>query len=181
MIGDFMETNLEKKNNIGTENFDMQTLMNIVGQNAMTVQGIMAGFNETKKQIGLVTNQMADVRNDVSSLNDRMTQIENNEEATTEQVETIKRTIGKRVDEILGSDKNVRARYYRTFIARIYTDARTYAGCGSSVSRTRKCNFQRVLNYVESWEPSCGVAALMKATDEKAKANREEREKGYDC
>ena len=47
MIGDFMETNLEKKNNIGTENFDMQTLMNIVGQNAMTVQGIMAGFNKS--------------------------------------------------------------------------------------------------------------------------------------
>lgn len=176
-----MVTNFESELMQTNSNFDMQTLANLVGQNALAVQGIMAGFNETKRQLGLVATQMVDVKNDVSNLNDRMYQIENNEEVTTEQVETIKSVAISRIKEILGKDENLWAKYSKTFFYRLYSDARKEAGCGSKVDRTRKCNFQKVINYMEAWNPECGVYKLMQIVDERAKARKEAKAEGYDC
>ena len=178
------ETNMNNNeltcNRSDNNNFDMQTLINIVGQSATTVQGLIAGVDETRRQIGLVATQMVDVKNDVSSLSNRMFQIENNEEITTEQVETIKKTAISRIREILGKDEYTWAKYFRTFIKRIYSDARANAGCGSKVDRTRKCNFQRVVDYMESWNPDDGVFKLMQVVDERAEAKKKAREEGYD-
>lgn len=53
------------------------------------------------------------------------------------------------------------------------------AGLGSKVARTKKCDYQRCIDYIESWIPSCGCAALRTKADANAKARREARELGY--
>ena len=176
-----MVTNINNDLAETNNNFDMQTLVNLVGQNAMAVSGIMTGFNETKKQLGLVATQMVDIKNDVSSLNDRMYQIENNEEITTEQVEKIKSAANTRIREILGKDENQWAKYSKTFYLKIYSDARMEAGLGSKIDRTRKHNFQRVMNYLESWYPKYGISELMQTANKRAAARRKAKEEGYDC
>ena len=57
-------------------NYDMQTLMNIVGQNAMTTSQI-------SQQLGIVTNSINAVRSDIDTLKGDMTQLKLNEEITT--------------------------------------------------------------------------------------------------
>lgn len=60
------------------------------------------------------------------------------------------------------------------------TRSRKYAGLGSKISRTRKGDFQRCINYIEAWIPSCGCAKLKSEADEKAEAKRKAKSLGYD-
>lgn len=54
------------------------------------------------------------------------------------------------------------------------------AGLGSKIARTKKGDFQRCIDYIESWIPSCGCAELRNKADKKAEARRKARELGYD-
>ena len=42
-----------------------------------------------------------------------------------------------------------------------------------------KNNLKRVIDYVESWIPSCGCSELKRKADDKAKARRKAKELGY--
>jgi hypothetical protein len=155
------------------ENFDMQQLMNITGQIGMNV-------NNISKQVGIVTTAVANIRTDVNQLTDRMDQLELKEEVTTEQAATINRTIHRRVYEILGDNKDDLAKYTKIFSQRLYTDARRNAGLGNTYHATKKENFQRVLDYAESWTPSGGILKLKERADRMAEARRKAKEQGYD-
>lgn len=50
---------------------------------------------------------------------------------------------------------------------------------GSRIEETCKGDYQRVMNYVEAWNPSCGVVTLKQIIDDKAEARRMAKEKGY--
>lgn len=154
------------------ENFDMQKLMNITGQTALNVDSM-------SKQLGIVASAVTTIRNDVDDLTGRMNILEQKEEITTEQASTINRAIRKRVGEILGNNEEDLARYRRIFSASLYGDARKYAGLGNTYPATKKENFQRVIDYVESWIPSCGCSELKRKADDKAKARRKAKELGY--
>ena len=171
------EENDNMNNNSGIvatgENFDVQTLMNLMGQNAITVQGL-------SQQMGIMATKMSSIESNMGMVMSDIDQLKNNEEITTEQVETIKKTAVSRIREILGRDEYTWAKYFRTFIKRIYSDARANAGCGSKVDRTRKCNFQKVVRYMEAWNPDGGVYKLMQIVDERAEARKRARDEGYE-
>lgn len=159
-------------NNGDNNNYNIQQLMNITGQTAMNI-------NNMSRQLGIVANAVDNIRTDVDGLTGRMDRLEQKEEITTEQAATINRAIRKRVGDILGNDEEDLAKYRRIFSASLYGDARKCAGLGNTYPATKKENFQRVIDYVESWIPSCGCSELKKRADIKVETRRKAKELGY--
>lgn len=153
-------------------NFNLQQIESIVGQTAMNVNGI-------SKQMGIIATAVDAMRTDIGSLTERMDYLELNEEITTTQQETIIELARKRVLEIIGDDPLEVKKYFKIFIQRLYKDARQSAGLGSKIARTKKCDYQRCIDYIEAWIPSCGCAALRAKADANAKARLEAKKLGY--
>lgn len=120
-----------------------------------------------------------DVKTDIGSIKNEISDIKYNEEITTSQKRKIITAANTRVYQIIGNNALDKAKYYRTFISRLYGDARRYASMGSKIEETRKGDYQRVLNYIEAWNPSQGVAALKKEVDIKAEAKVIAKKLGY--
>ena len=159
-------------NNESNVNYDMQQLMNITGQTAMNI-------NNMSRQLGVVASAVDSIRTDVDGLTDRMNNLEQKEEVTTEQAATINRVIRKRIGDILGNNEEDLAKYRRIFSASLYRDARRCAGLGISYQATKKENYQRVLDFAEAWIPACGCAELKRKADLKAEARQKVKELGY--
>lgn len=159
--------------NYETGNWDMQQLMNITGQTAMNL-------NNMGKQLGVVTTAVNGLTDDVNTIKAKLKKIEYNEEITTDQNNAIIEAAKKRVCQIIGGDAFEIKKYFRIFVMRLYKDTRKHAGLGSKISRTRKGDFQRCINYIEAWIPSCGCAKLKSEADEKAEAKRKAKSLGYD-
>lgn len=153
-------------------NFDMQQLMNITGQTAMNL-------NNMSKQLGVVTTAVNSLTDDVSAIKDDIFQLKMNEEITTTQQETIIELARKRVLEIIGDDPLEVKKYFKIFIQRLYKETRQNAGLGSKIARTKKCDYQRCIDYIEAWIPSCGCAELRAKADANAKARLEAKKLGY--
>ena len=166
-----METMINSKVN---NNYDMQTLMNIVGQNAITTTQI-------SQQLGIVTNSINAVRSDIDTLKGDMIQLKLNEEITTAQQETIIESARKRICYILSYNTDDISKYMKIFIQRLYADTRSHAGLGSKIARTKKGDYQRVIDYIEAWIPKCGCAELKLEADKRAESRRKAKEMGYDC
>ena len=98
---------------------------------------------------------------------------------TTTQQETIVELAQRRVSEIIGNDPLERKKYFKIFIQRLYKDTRQNAGLGSKIARTRKGDFQRCIDYIEAWIPSCGCAELRAKADANAKARLDAKALGY--
>lgn len=88
-------------------------------------------------------------------------------------------TTKKRVLEIIGNDPLEKQKYFRIFIQRLYKELRHDAGLGSKIARTRKCDYQRCIDGIEAWIPSCGCAELRTKADANAKARMEAKKLGY--
>lgn len=162
----------EMMKNITNENIDLKQIENIVGQTAMNVNGI-------SKQMGIIATAVDSMRTDIGGLKDRMDYLELNEEITTTQQETIIELARKRVLEIIGDDPLEVKKYFKIFIQRLYKDTRQNAGLGSKIARTKKCDYQRCIDYIEAWIPSCGCAELRAKADANAKARLEAKKLGY--
>ena len=150
----------------------MQQLMNITGQTAMNI-------NNMSRQLGVVASAVNTLTDDVNSMKDDIYQLKQNEEITTTQQETIIVSAKRRVLEIIGSDPLEIKKYMKIFIQRLYKEARQDAGLGSKISRTKKCDYQRCIDYIEAWIPSCGCATLRSRADANAKARLEAKKLGY--
>lgn len=161
-----------RNNNVTNEKFDMQQLMNITGQTAMNL-------NNMSKQLGIVASAVNSLTDDVSTIKDDIFQLKINEEITTTQQETIIELARKRVLEIIGDDPIEVKKYFKIFIQRLYKDTRQNAGLGSKIARTKKCDYQRCIDYIEAWIPSCGCAELRAKADANAKARLEAKKLGY--
>lgn len=166
-----MKNFLDKKND---GNYDMQSLMNVVGQSATTT-------NQLAQQVGLIANSVNILKTDMSEIKEDLAQLKLNEEVTTTQQETILEIAKGKICNILGYDDDEIHKYFRTFIGRLYSDARSYAGLGSKISRTKKGDYQRVVDYIEAWEPKCGCGELKEKADRRAESRRRAKEQGYDC
>lgn len=154
------------------ENFTMQEIMNITGQNALTVKGI-------GEQLGIVAERVNMISRDINTLKVDMDELKLNEEVTTTQQEVIIEMGRKRILEILGTNPLDVQKYFKIFIQKLYSETRKKAGLGSKISRTKKCDYQRVLDYMEAWNPSCGVYVLKTKADSNAIARKIAREDGY--
>lgn len=177
----------EKMNNI-TQEYNMKDIVNVLGQTTQIVQSntestavIMADLNNQKKMLGGLLSSITNINNGIENLSDRMATIELSEEITTSQNENIQRSAKRRLFEILNGDEVEVKKYYKIFAQRLYSNSRKYAGMGSSLARTRKRDYQRVLDYVEAWTPNNGCIGLKEEADLKAKARLIAKNMGYDC
>jgi len=180
-------------NNIKTENnygdvFGLETIVNALKQtaeitksNAESTAAIVADLQNTKDVLGGVAKRVKDIGDNLTNINDRMANLEQNEEITTYQNENITESVKRRLFEILGTDELDIHKYYRIFAQRLYANARKNSGMGSKVARTKKRDYQRVIDYVEAWTPVGGCAKLMAEADVKAEARRIAKQQGYDC
>lgn len=166
---------------INSENSDynIQQLMNMIGNNASITGQIGLNVQNMNKQMGIMASQMNGLMDDMSSVKGDIESLKLNEEVTTTQQETITESAQKRISEILNHNTYEKAKYFRTFIKRLYRDARQSAGLGSKISRTKKGNFQRVIDYIEAWTPKSGCAELKAEIDKKAEVKRQVKELGY--
>lgn len=148
-------------------------------ENSKSTAVILKRLEDQDKLLGGLSNTVATIGQDVNKLGDEINQLKLNEEITTEQSETLRACAEKRVIEILGNDALERKKYFTIFVRRLYGDTKRNAGLGSKIDRTRKGNFQRCIDYIEAWIPSCGCAELRAKADANAKARLEARELGY--
>ena len=116
---------------------------------------------------------------DVNTMKEDIIQLKENEEITTTQQEMIIELARKRVIIIIGDDPLEIKKYFKIFIQRLYKDTRQNAGLGSKIARTKKCDYQRCVDYIEAWLPRCGCAELRAKADANAKARLEARKLGY--
>lgn len=154
------------------KDFDMQQLMNLCGQNMMTV-------NNLSRQMGLVANKVDSLDKCMTMLVDRVDGIELRSEIDSDQEERLRKTVNKRVYEILHYDPLEIAKYSRRFFSRCWSDAKRDAGVAASYKATKKENYQRAIDYIEAWFPREGCAAFKDKIDEAAKAKRKALNKGY--
>lgn len=154
------------------KDFDMQQLMNLCGQNMITV-------NNLSRQMGLVANKVDSLDKCMTKLVDRVDGIELRSEIDSDQEERLRKTVNKRVYEILHYDPLEIAKYSRRFFSRCWSDAKRDAGVAASYKATKKENYQRAIDYIEAWFPREGCAAFKDKIDEAAKARRKALDKGY--
>lgn len=158
--------------------------------NIMTADQIMTVMSQVVKvssentaNISLLSNEVNEFRhemkNDMKILKNDINELKYNEEITTTQKNKIKSAAKVRVYEIIGTDRLDKAKYYKTFISRLYSNAKKYASMGSKIEETRKGDYQRVMNYIESWTPTQGIENLKREIDLNAEAKREAKELGY--
>ena len=81
------------------KDYDMQMLKNLIGQTVMVAREIGQNTNNQISEMKRYNQDQFD------SINQRLFQIENNEEVTTEQEEDIKESAKRRVFVIIGSDE----------------------------------------------------------------------------
>lgn len=154
------------------KDFDMQQLMNLCGQNMMTV-------NNLSRQMGLVANKVDSLDKCMTMLVDRVDGIELRSEIDSDQEERLRETVNKRVYEILHYDPLEIVKYSRRFFSRCWSDAKRDAGVAASYKATKKENYQRAIDYIEAWFPREGCAAFKDKIDEAAKAKRKALDEGY--
>lgn len=154
------------------KDFDMQQLMNLCGQNMMTV-------NNLSRQMGLVANKVDSLDKCMTMLVDRVDGIELRSEIDSDQEERLRETVNKRVYEILHYDPLEIAKYSRRFFSRCWSDAKRDAGVAASYKATKKENYQRAIDYIEAWFPREGCTAFKDKIDEAAKAKRKALDEGY--
>lgn len=97
----------------------------------------------------------------VTNLDFRMTNIEENEEITTEQCTKINSKIKSRVYDILDMPQD--NKYYRTFITNLYSYLRRNHNLASPYRRTRKRHYDEVMKGIDTWYPE--VKALKQQKD----------------
>lgn len=139
-------------------------------------------LNELKAQKSLLrglSSTVNGIEQTIITITDDVNNLKLNEEVSTDQQKSITNVAKKRIINILGNDELEHKKYFRIFIQKLYADCRKYAGLGSSISRTKKGNFQRCIDYIEAWNPSCGCVALREKADKNAKARLKARELGY--
>ena len=97
---------------------------------------------------------------------------------TEEQANTLKTIVNRRAAEILYYDVNEMAKYFRTFVRQLWIYLKGFS-CGAEYRRTRKRNYQTVVDRVEAWIPKEGIQGLKDKVDKKAEAKRKAIQEGY--
>ena len=151
----------------------------ITKDNSENTAVVLRKLEDQERLLGGLSKSVNRIDETVTDLGNDITQLKLNEEVTTTQQETIVESAQKRVSEIIGNDALERKKYFKIFIQRLYKDTRQNAGLGSKIARTRKGDFQRCIDYIEAWTPSCGCAELRAKADANAKARLEARKLGY--
>lgn len=167
-----------------TENFSdvmitLNAALELSKSNTENISTIIGEIKTQRQVIGNLTKSVADIDTAIKQLNDDFEIFKLNEEVTDAQATSIRSACERRVCEILGENALERKKYFNIFIKNLYKDARKYGVLGSKIATTKKGNFQRCIDFAESWVPSCGCATLKERADRNATANREAKKLGY--
>ena len=163
-----------------------EEIMELVGKtaeiataNTESTAVILTKLHAQEQLLNGLSKTITGIDTRIGELGDDIEQLKMNEEITTTQQENINELARKRVLEIIGDDPLEVQKYLRIFIQKLYKETRQNAGLGSKVARTKKCDYQRCVDYIEAWIPSCGCASLRAKADANAKARLEARKLGY--
>lgn len=151
----------------------------VTHENSENMSQLLHRIDNQSRLLGGLAKSVTNIEGQVTDLGSEIEQLKLNEEVTTTQQEMLIETAQRRVCEILGNDPLEREKYFRIFIKRLYKDTRQNAGLGSKVSRTKKGDYQRCIDFMESWIPSCGCAELRSKADAYANARIEATKLGY--
>lgn len=163
-----------------------EEIMELVGKtaeiataNTESTAVILTKLHAQEQLLNGLSKTVTGIDTRIGELGDDIEQLKMNEEITITQQENINELARKRVLEIIGDDPLEVQKYLRIFIQKLYKETRQNAGLGSKVARTKKCDYQRCVDYIEAWIPSCGCASLRAKADANAKARLEARKLGY--
>jgi len=170
---------METKKNFNNVMETLNAALELSRCNTENISTIIGEIKTQHQAIGNLTKSVSDIDTTVKKLNDDFENFKLNEEVTDAQATSIRSSCAKRVCEILGENALDRKKYFNTFIKNLYKDARKYGVLGSKITTTKKGNFQRCIDFAESWVPSCGCATLKERADRNATANREAKKLGY--
>ena len=151
----------------------------ITASNTENTAVVLAKLQAQESLLNGLSSTVNNMDTKMSNLENDITQLKMNEEITTTQQETIIVAAKRRVLEIIGNDPLEIKKYMKIFIQKLYADTRNEAGLGSKIARTKKCDYQRCIDYIEAWIPSCGCATLRAKADANAKARLEAKKLGY--
>lgn len=154
-------------------------VINSTSQLAKATNAILSKLAIHDDNFTTITTAISSIQGEMETNTKRLDQLELNEEITSKQEDMISTIAKRRVFEIIGDDDLDYQKYFRSFISKLYTNARKEAGLGSKINRTRKGDYQRVIDYIEAWTPKGGCAAFKEEIDNKAKAKRKAKELGY--
>lgn len=134
----------------------MENLMVIQRSQMSSDELVKARIAKNENLILGMAKQYEDHDVKITSITDRMDNLELNEEITDEQVRTIQEMVKARVSKILDYPNGDSSKYYRTFISNLYSNLRHSYNLGSKVATTRKKHYDTVMKGIEAWHPNIG-------------------------
>lgn len=132
----------------------MENLMTIQERQLSSDELVKARIAKNENLILGLAKQYENHDLQIISLKDRMDDLELNEEITDEQVRTIQSRIKARVSKVLDYPNGDSSRYYRIFIADIYSFLRNNYSLGSKTATTRKKHYDTAMKGIEAWHPN---------------------------
>lgn len=181
-----MNNNLESTMEKLAENMNQLALSN--GQASIEIKTM-------GQAIGVLGAEVADIKKKQYVFEETQSQfardiddLKNMQEIPSSWVDNIKELANSRVRILLGlpenkqdyTDKNFddKNRYYRTFIARLYSEAKK-VGAGSKIATTKKMYYPAVTEFISGWIPNISFDGLTGADALKryADKNRESQQR----
>lgn len=155
-----------------------KNLKEMIGELAVIQKNQMSSDELIKARIAKsegVINSLASVYENhdiqISNIENRMDNLELNEEITDEQVRTIQARIKKRVSNVLDYPNGESEKYYQTFISNIYANLRHSYSLGSRTATTKKKHYDTVMRGIEAWHPN--IQELKARKDKRDKSGQE--------
>ena len=135
---------------------DMMENLMVVQQNQMSSDELIrARISKNENIIMSLAKQFEgqDIR--ITTIEDRIENIELNEEITHEQNREIKLKANRRVSEMLDLPRETK--YYQIFIMNLYGYLRRNYQLGSPIAITRKKHYDTVMKGIETWSPDTQI------------------------
>lgn len=118
-------------------------------------------------QLMLVSEKVDKFDDRFNSLDNRMNRLELHEEITTDQVKDMKSAVCARCYELLKPYTSEPNKYIHVIIPMIYSAAKRESSMGNEISRTRKEDYDRVMEYILRWYPVKSIRDIIKEYDYK--------------
>ena len=147
-----------KKNNEVAAKVTMDDFYEKLGEIVERVKGMNATVDSLNRDNLAIRADLDETRNELAELKLM-------EEITTEQVEQIKQAARSRVNGLIGSSDEARAKYFIPFIISCYNDAKREAGLGTKISVTKKRDYEKAMDYIKMWRPDGGSVKFKKHVD----------------
>lgn len=157
----------------------MQLTAQCMNSTEKTTNNMIALIQHHSTEINALQDSVNSIEDKMINIVDDITTLKYTSEIDTKQHEKLTSAAKRRVFSLIGYDPLDQKKYFRTFISKLYSDAKRYANLGAQISTTHKEDYEKCLEYINNWTPYGGVDSLKKQIDRTAKAKRKAKKKGY--